>query len=137
MEIKSKGRYAVRVMADIARHKQDAEFVSVADIAARQDISVKYLEHIIAQLVGAGLLISQRGKLGGYKLSKLPKEYTIMEILKCTGERVQISNCDKRPDCPHVGKCDTQGVWGALDSLISDYLSRVTLQDLLDRTYNK
>lgn len=138
MEIKTKGRHAVRVMADIARNQGEGDnLVSVAEISARQGISSKYLEHIISALVGSGLLISQRGARGGYRLAKVPAEYSVMEILLGAGEKLQISTCAHKGDCPRAGKCDTQGVWGTLDSLVADFLSSVTLQDLLDKTYYK
>lgn len=139
MEIKTKGRHAVRVMADIARNQTNTGnlegFVPVADISARQGISSKYLEHIIAKLSASGLVISQRGAKGGYRLARRPEQYSVMEILLGAGEKLQISTCSHKGECPRAGHCDTQGVWGTLDRLIADYLGKVTLQDLLDKTY--
>ena len=139
MEIKTKGRHAVRIMADIARNQKNFDiaegFVPVADISSRQGISSKYLEQIISKLVSTGLLVSQRGAKGGYKLAKPACEYSVMQILAGAGEKVQISTCTHKGECPRAGNCDTQGVWGTLDSLVANYLERVTLQDLLDKTY--
>jgi len=134
MKISAKGRYAVRVMVDIANF--GTEYVSISEIAQRQNISNKYLEKVIACLLKAKLLISMRGQNGGYKLSKLPKEYSIAEILNVTKDTPNLATCFEN-DCPMKDKCSTVGCWSALTDIINDYLTKVTLQDLLDKTYNK
>lgn len=131
MKISSKGRYAVRIMIDIAKNGTD--FVSVAEIAQRQNISVKYLENIIAKLVKAKLLISMRGVKGGYKLSKNPNEYSIKEILDITGDTSDLVACAKQ-NCPRQNSCDSKKCWLALQSLINDFLDGVTLQNLIDKS---
>ncbi len=135
MEITTKGRYAVRVMADIARC--DKNFVSLADVATRQEISVKYLEKIVSMLSKYGLLESMRGVNGGYKLSKLAKDISVKDILDATGDSVKVSTCVEEISCPKADSCDTIGVWSKLNNLINTYLESVTLQDLLDQTCDR
>lgn len=135
MELTTKGRYAVRIMIEIAKH--GGNVVSVQEIAENQDISVKYLEKIINILTKKSLLESQRGKDGGYHLTKDPKDYTIQEILKATGDQAEIVACLHGKDCPRSCNCDTQELWGNLDSLINQYLESVTLENLLDKNFKK
>ena len=133
MMISSKGRYALRVMTDLAEHA-DSGFVSVADISARQEISLKYLEAITALLNKAGLLDSLRGKSGGYKLHKKPEEYTLREILEVTEGGLAPVNCaclTGDEECERSALCPTMPVWQRLDKIISDYLQSVTLKDLI------
>lgn len=132
MEITAKGRYAVRVMADIARSNK--EFVSISDIAKRQDISLKYLERIISMLSKANLVESMRGANGGYRLAKKMEDISVKMILDATGDSVKIAICAHGEGCPKSDTCDTIGVWNTLNHLICDYLSNVTLKDLLDQT---
>ncbi len=136
MKISSKGRYALRTMVDIARNKD--EFIPLSDISSRQNISLKYLESVIAILVKAGLLVSMRGASGGYKLAKKPSECTVREILSATGDTPEFVSCTKggETDCPMVSSCDTAGCWSALTDLINGFLEKVTLQDLIDKTFN-
>lgn len=135
MKISSKGRYAVRVLVDIA--KADKEYVSLNEVAERQNISLKYLEQIIARLSRSGLLVSLRGASGGYKLKKSPKDISISEILAITKDMPEFVRCQKSGDCPMIDSCSTAGVWGTLAKIIYDYLDSVSLQDLIDKTYEK
>jgi len=135
MEMTSKGRYAVRVMVDIARN--NSEFVSIAEISIRQEISIKYLEKIIRLLTKANLLESMRGSSGGYRLVKNPKDYTLREILEATGDAPKMAACVNNASCPKASSCDTQGVWRALNDLINSFLETTTLQDLIDKTFHK
>lgn len=135
MEITTKGRYAVRVMVDIARNGD--EFVSISDIASRQKISQKYLEKIISLLAKENLVLSMRGASGGYKLSKKIEEYNIKEILDACGENTKVASCDGEGKCPMAEECDTMGVWHTLNHLISNYLESITLKDLIEKTYLK
>lgn len=133
MMISSKGRYALRVMTDLAEHSGEG-FISLADISARQEISLKYLEAITAMLNKAGLVESLRGKSGGYKLNKKPEEYTLREILEVTEGGLVPVNCacltgDEK--CHRSALCPTMPVWQKLDKLIDDYLESVTLKDLI------
>lgn len=134
MKISSKGRYAVRIMSEIAKNPDTC--VSVSEIAEKQNISVKYTEQIINKLVKNNLLLSFRGVQGGYKLTKKPSEYKISEILSVTGDTPQIAPCllsDKH--CPRIDSCDSIGCWETLNKIIFDYLSHISLQDLLDKNY--
>lgn len=135
MELTTKGRYAVRIMVEIAKH--DGEFVSVQEIADKQDISVKYLEKIVNMLCKKSLLESLRGKDGGYRLMKKPKQYTISEILNATGDQTEIVACLHGKECPRACNCNTQSVWGNLDNLINEYLENVTLEDVLNKNFKK
>lgn len=133
MIISSKGRYALRVMTDLAEHA-DSGFISLADISARQEISLKYLEAITALLNKAGFLDSLRGKSGGYKLKKKPEDYTLREILEVTEGGIVPVNCaclTGDEECERSALCPTMPVWQRLDKIISDYLQSVTLKDLI------
>ena len=133
MKISAKGRYALRIMVDIAT--ADKEYVSITEIANRQEISVKYLEQIIAKLLKANLLTSLRGSLGGYKLVKTPQEYSLEQILRVTGDLPQLAPCSNSGNCPRLAKCTTAGCYVALSGLIMDFLAKTTLQDLVDKTF--
>lgn len=132
MEITTKGRYAVRIMADIARNGEG--FVSLSEIAERQQISIKYLEKIIAMLSKAKLVESMRGANGGYKLSKQKDKISVKEILDATGDSIKVATCAAGEECPKADKCDTIGVWNTLNGLINSYLESVTLKDLVEQT---
>lgn len=133
MFISTKGRYALRVMIDLAGQPED-EYISLKDVAARQDISMKYLEMIVGLLNKGGLLLSQRGKTGGYKLAKKASECTIREILGTTEGSlapVQCLNGDENV-CERAGDCITLPLWIKLDSVMNDYLEGVTLENLIN-----
>ena len=130
MKITSRGRYALRVMIDIARQKSD-DFIKLNDVAARQRISEKYLESIIASLTKAGLLVGVRGKGGGYKMAKAPEEYTVGSILKITeGSLSPVSCLECNNACESAAECATLPLWKGLDKVIDDYLESVTIADL-------
>ncbi|MDO5142898.1 MAG: Rrf2 family transcriptional regulator [Eubacteriales bacterium] len=132
MLISTKGRYALRVMVDLAEHPTDA-FVPLKVIAERQEISEKYLESIIKLLVKAKLLTGLRGKGGGYKLTKSPEQYTVGSILRQTEETLAPVACLEQGECvcPRAAGCRTLSLWKGLDKVISDYLDDVTLADLI------
>lgn len=134
MMISTKGRYALRVMIDLAQNDGD-QFISLKDVAERQDISVKYLEMIVAILHKGKLLESQRGKAGGYRLAKETDEYTVGEILNLTEGTLAPVDClaKNRTKCEKAGECMTLPLWQKLDSVIEDYLSSVTLKDLIEQ----
>lgn len=133
MLISTKGRYALRVMIDLAEHQTDA-FISLRGIAQRQEISEKYLESIIRMLVKARVLESLRGKGGGYKLKKSPAEYTVGSILRLTEESLAPVACleEGAETCPKAAKCRTLSLWKGLDKVIHDYLESVTIADLME-----
>ncbi len=132
MLISTKGRYALRVMIDLAEHQTDG-FIPLKVIAQRQEISEKYLESIIKLLVKARFLNGLRGKGGGYQLTKAPEQYTVGSILRLTEESLAPVAClEERADaCPRMQACRTLPLWRGLDKVISDYLDNVTLADLM------
>lgn len=135
MMVSTKGRYALRVMLDLAQ-QEPAAFVSLRAIALRQDISMKYLESIVAVLNRAGFLESQRGKEGGYRLAKPPAQYTVSSILDLTEGGLAPVAClerDRAGECCRAGDCLTLPLWQKLDSVINTYLASVTLQDVLTK----
>ena len=132
MMVSSKGRYALTVMVDIARNDEN-NYVSLADIAERENLSMKYLESIIAILNKGGLLISARGKNGGYKLSKEPKDYSVSEILLLTEGSLAPVNCIMQDgvQCDKAAGCSTLPLWAGLDKVIDSYLGGITLEDII------
>lgn len=131
MLISTKGRYALRVMIDLAEHPSEG-FVPLKVIADRQEISEKYLESIIKLLVKAKLLNGLRGKGGGYKLTKAPEQYTVGSILRLTEDSLAPVSCleENADACPRAAGCRTLPLWQGLDKVINDYLDHITLADL-------
>ena len=132
MNITSKGRYALRVMLDLAQHREEG-YISLKTIADRQGYSMKYLEMIVGSLKRADLVASTRGKEGGYRLLRDPEDYTIGEILRCIEDNLAPVACIKAGDicCEHAGECMTVPMWKELDDITNAYLDGVSLQDLL------
>ena len=134
MLISTKGRYALRVMIDLAEHQADG-FIPLKVIADRQEISEKYLESIIKLLVKAKLLNGLRGKGGGYQLTKAPEQYTVGSILRMTEDSIAPVSClEPGADaCLRAAECRTLSLWQGLDKVINDYLDNITLADLMHR----
>lgn len=132
MLVSTKGRYALRVMLELAQFGGEG-YLPLTEIAERQDISVKYLESIISVLSKAGLVDGVRGKGGGYRLNRKPEEYSVGEILKLTeGSLAPVTCLDCKPNkCERSESCKTLPMWEKLDEIICDYLNSVTLADLL------
>ena len=132
MKISTKGRYALRLMTDIAEHDHDG-YVSLKDVAARQGISMKYSEQIAGMLAKAGMLHSGRGAQGGYRLAKRPEDYTVGSILRLTEGNLAPVACLEGPEnvCQRCGECSTLGFWAGLYAVVNDYIDRYTLADLL------
>ena len=132
MMISTKGRYALRVMIDIAEHQHDG-YIPLKEIAARQEISEKYLEAIVKSLVKERYLQGLRGKSGGYRLTRSPEEYTVGSILRLTEDSMAPVSCLEpgAEVCSRSGECRTLALWRGLDKVISDYLNGVTLADLM------
>lgn len=132
MKISTKGRYALRMLADLAEHR-DAGFVALRDIAERQNISKKYLEQIVPVLHKSDVLITNRGFQGGYKLAKPPEQYTVGEILRLTeGSLAPVACLDRgAEDCMRSVDCVTLPIWQGLYKVITDYLDSITLADLV------
>ena len=132
MRVSTKGRYALRIMIDLAEHKDEGN-ISLKDIAERQGVSLKYLESIAAVFQKEGYVVSHRGKSGGYCLAKSPAEYTIGDILKLSeGSMAPVKCLDEDEHCDKAGECITLPLWEKLDAVIDEYLQSVTLQDLID-----
>ena len=132
MKISTRGRYALRVMIDLAEHSSDS-FIPLKDIVMRQEISQKYLEGIMTDLSKAGMLDGQHGKGGGYKLNRSPDQITVLEILRTTeGDLAPISclNEDAQP-CQRASECRTLPMWEKLYKMIRDYFDGITLADLM------
>lgn len=131
MTISTRGRYALRMMADLAEHEKEG-FVSLKEIAERQEISKKYLEQIIPELSRAGLLVTSRGYQGGYRLAKAPGDYTVGEILRATeGSTAPVACLESgQNSCTRRAACKTLPVWAGLQKVIDDYLDGITLADL-------
>lgn len=130
--ISTKGRYALRIMVDLAMHDGDAP-VSVREIAERQDISGKYMEQIISVLTRAGLLRSVRGAQGGYHLAKTPEEITVGMILRATEGDLAPAECvaSATHSCERSGVCPSQTVFRKVYSAINDVIDGVMLRDLM------
>ena len=133
MLISTKGRYALRVMVELAYHKNN-EYVPLKTIANEQSISEKYLESIIVTLSKAGIIDGLRGKGGGYRLNREPKDYTVGEILRLTeGSIAPVACLDCVPNkCERAASCKTLPMWEKLNTIISNYLDSVTIADLID-----
>ena len=137
MKISTKGRYALRLMVDLAEHK-DNGFIALKDVAKRQNISKKYLEQIVPVLNGAGLLTTNRGNRGGYKLAKEPKEYTVGDILRITEGSIAPVSCleSEVNSCERKNFCQTLYVWEGLYKVVNEYLDSITVQDIVDKIGN-
>ncbi len=134
MRVSTKGRYALRTMVDLAQHS-DGGLVTLKDVAARQDLSQKYLEQIVTVMSRAGYVKGIRGPQGGYRLSREPREYNLAEILRLVeGSLAPVECLDESPNqCEHCATCSTVEMWDGLYKVITEYLEGITLQDLLDR----
>ena len=132
MMISTKGRYALRVMLDLAGHRESG-YIPLAEIAARQGISEKYLESILVVLSRAGFLQSLRGKGGGYRLSRAPEKYTADEIVcLAEGTLAPVACLEAGQNCENAGACSTYPLWQGLDETVRKYLSGFTLVDVLN-----
>lgn len=135
MLISTKGRYALRVMADLALHPSDG-YIPLKEIAKRQEISEKYLEAIMKILVKAKLVNGLRGKGGGYQLALAPEQYTVGTILRLTEDSLAPVACldETAVPCERASDCLTLPLWKGLERVISEYLDHITLADLLRQT---
>ena len=130
--ISTKGRYAIRVMLDLAAHGNGG-YIPLKDIAARQEISKKYLEIIVKDMVAGGLLVGASGKGGGYRLLRRPEEYPIGEIIELMEGSLNTVAClsDGAAPCPRADKCETLPLWAEYDKLTHDFFYGKRLSDLL------
>jgi Rrf2 family iron-sulfur cluster assembly transcriptional regulator len=133
MQLSTKGRYAVMAVIDVAKHC-DVRPVSLSEVAVRQDISLPYLEQLFMKLRRHGLVKSVRGPGGGYLLNRKRGEIRIGDIMLAVGEPVKMTRCDgaTAPGCMTKRRCTTHNLWQALGDHISDFLNKVTLDDVLE-----
>lgn len=133
MKISTKGRYALRLMLDLAMNN-NGEMVRIKDVAKRQNISEKYLEQIISILKRAGFVRSLRGSQGGYQLAKDPSEYTVGMILRLTEGSMAVVSCleDSENQCKRANQCVSLRLWSMIDKAVNDVIDNVTLQDMVE-----
>ncbi|MCH5299424.1 MAG: Rrf2 family transcriptional regulator [Ruminococcus sp.] len=134
MRVSTKGRYALRMLVDLAQHRNDG-FIALKDIAERQNISKKYLEQIVPVLNKSNILRTNRGFQGGYKLAVTPDKCTVGEILRLTEGSLSPLACIDDDDiiqCDRSDMCTTLFVWQGLKKVVTEYLDSITLQDILD-----
>mgnify|MGYP002593545801 CR=1 FL=1 len=131
MIVSTKGRYALRVMIDLAEHQAE-RYVPLKEVAERQEISEKYLENILKVLVQNGFLEGLRGKGGGYRLTRTPDQYTVAEILLLTEGSLAPVSClvPGASACERMPNCRTYTMWKGLNDMIADYFGKITLADL-------
>lgn len=134
MKISTKGRYALRLLADLAMFPSD-QFVSLTDIANRQQISKKYLEQIVPKLNKAGVLKTNRGHQGGYQLADSPNKYTVGQIVRIMeGSLAPIACLETTPnECTRCDECYTLPVWQGLQEVITNYLDSITLEQVINK----
>ncbi len=137
MRVSTKGRYGTRAMLDVAL-QADEGLVHLKDIAERQEISKKYLEHLVARLEADGLLRAVRGAGGGVALAKPPSEVTILDILSALEGSLAPVECVDRPEvCPRSANCGARDLWTDLGGVITGFLGSITLEDLCERQRQK
>ena len=130
MRLSTRARYGTRLMLELALNF-DKGTIFLKDIAKKEEISEKYLSHLVIPLKSSGLISSSRGAHGGYQLTKSPSQITLKEIVQTLEGSISCVECVKNPSiCSRVSKCATRGIWEKLDEKISDELSSVTLEDL-------
>ena len=131
MIVSTRGRYALRTLIDMAQHDGEG-YITLKDVALRQQISEKYLESIISLLSKNGMVEGLRGKGGGYRLTRRPEEYTVGEIVRITdGELVPVSCLESGDKCERKGECPTRPMWENLGKMIGTYLDGIKLSDLV------
>ncbi len=134
MLVSTKGRYAARMLVDIAVHQGDG-YVPMKDVAARQQISKKYMEAFTASLASAGILSIRRGKTGGYRLAVPPEEITLWRVICLTEGPLHAVSCLEPAEnpCERCGDCPTLPVWAGLEKVVREYLESVTLRQLIEQ----
>ncbi len=133
MLVSTRGRYALRVMIDLAEH-YNSGYIPMKDVATRQELSLKYIERIMPLLTKGKLVEGVHGKGGGYRLLKTPEDCTVGEILRLTeGDLAPVSclECDSKP-CERAGECKTLPMWTKAHTMINDYFDGIRLSDLMD-----
>ena len=137
MMVSTRGRYALRILADLAENQRD-NYVTLKEIAERQEISVKYLESIVKDLVRADILEGLRGKGGGYRLGRIPEEIRVLDVLNLTEESLSPVAClaEEAKPCSRASTCRTLPLWEGLNQVVQDYLRQFTIQDLMQQNAN-
>ena len=132
MRVSTKGRYALRIMADLAEH-DSGEYIRLKDISKRQNITLKYMEQIMPMLIRAGYVKSCRGNNGGYMLAKRPVDYRVGDILRVTEGNFALVPCtgEKNYPCGRQEECSVAAFWEGMNQVISEYVDSVTLADLI------
>ena len=130
MLISTRGRYALRVMVDLAEHRSEG-YIPLKAIADRQEISEKYLESIVVLLVKAKMLDGVRGKGGGYRLTRAPGQYTVGSVLRLTEKSLATVPCVEQEGCARAAECRMLPLWQGLDRVITEYLDGFTIEDLM------
>ena len=133
MLVSTRGRYAIRVMIDLAEHRH-GKFIPMKEIADRQEVSLKYMTKIMQALTKSGLLDGQHGKGGGYKLNREPADYRVGDILRLTEGTIAPVACLDVTDCrcDRAAECRTRPMWNELDRIINEYLDGITIADLME-----
>ncbi|MBR2280796.1 MAG: Rrf2 family transcriptional regulator [Ruminococcus sp.] len=137
MRISTKGRYALRMLVDLAEHR-DNGFTALKDIAKRQNVSKKYLEQIVPVFNKSDILQTNRGFQGGYRLAVAPDKCTVGEVIRLTEGTLSPLACiddDDEVRCDRSGDCATLYVWQGLKKVVTDYLDSITLQDIIDKKH--
>lgn len=131
--ISTKGRYAIKVMIDLAQQQEGDTYVPLKDIAARQSISKKYLEIIVKEMVAGGLVTGASGKGGGYRLCRAPEETTVWEVLELMEGPMNSVGClaDREHPCPREETCETMPMWVEFDKMVHDYFNGISISDLV------
>ena len=132
MRLTTRGRYAVTALLDLALQPAD-QTITLAEIAARQSISVAYLEQLFAKLKRQGLVSSVRGANGGYRLARSAHDIAVLEIIKAVNESVDATRCDHKGNCQNGAMCLTHDLWQDLSNHIEHYLAGITLASLVER----
>ena len=138
MKFSTKSRYALRLMAELARYAPGST-VSLKEISERQQLSLKYLEQIVTPLARVGLVKSERGSQGGYRLTKAPEEYTVGSILRLSEGSLAPVACLETEEnaCERCGVCPTLDFWTGLYAAVNEYVDRFTLADLVREELEK
>lgn len=132
MRLTTRGRYAVTALLDLALQPAD-QTITLAEIAARQSISVAYLEQLFSKLKRQGLVSSVRGANGGYRLARAAQDIAVLEIIEAVNESVDATRCDHKGNCQDGAMCLTHDLWQELSEHIEQYLAGITLASLIDR----
>lgn len=134
MKLSTRSRYGVRLLVELALHYEKGP-VQLSSVAKNQDISEKYLGQLVIQLKSAGFITSERGKNGGYLLARAPKDLNLCEIVeKLEGDLSLVDCVDNEAECKRSELCVTRDIWKDLSGLMMDYLRKITLQDLVEKT---